>query len=116
MRWKAARESKFVLAVSYLLLITIVSLFLHYYLEGILVPSRLEAFQNAPGKGFEGVRQKAVDGPALAVNKASLRFVSSLSLLRFDLKQNLRTWPVLSNGLARSPPTFTFSSTTRSIN
>lgn len=30
----------------------------------------------------------------------------SSASLRFDLKQNLSTWPVLSNGIERSPPPF----------
>jgi len=109
MRSKAARESKFVVAVSCLVLIMTASLFLHYSLDGILGPSRFEAIEKAPAKGFEGVRQKVTDRPALALYKTAvhLSFLSSFSLLRFDFKQNLRTWPVLSNGLERSPPSFT---------
>lgn len=112
MRCKAARESKFVLAVPYLLLITVTSLFLHYSLDGIPGQSRVEAIEKAPIKALEAARPKAYKGankPGLALNKTAvhLSFISSFSLLRFDFKQNLRTWPVLSNGLERSPPSFT---------
>ena len=57
-------------------------------------------------KGHDGAQQKAAGRPALALNKAAtnLSFVFSLSLLRFDFKQNLRTWPILANNIARSPP------------
>jgi hypothetical protein len=109
MSWKAAREPKFILAVSYLLVITVTSLFLHYSLDGMPGQSRIEAIEKAPIKGLEGPRQKAANKSGLAINKstANLSLVSSFSLLRFDFKQNLRTWPVLSNDLERSPPVFT---------
>ena len=57
-------------------------------------------------KGHDGAQQKAAGRPALALNKTAtnLSFVFSLSLLRFDFKQNLRTWPILANNIARSPP------------
>ena len=106
--FKGLRESKIVLAVPYLLVITVTSLLLQYSFDGILGQSRFEAVEKAPIKGPEGIRQKVANKPGLALNKTTvnLSFVSSFSLLRFDFKQNLRTWPVLSNGLERSPPVF----------
>jgi hypothetical protein len=104
-RFKAAKESKLVLAITCLLLIAIASLFLHYSVDGTLGASKFEAIEKASAKGFNGIRQKSADRPALVVNKGDLPFVPSFSLFRFDFKQNLRTWPVLSNGLERSPPT-----------
>ena len=100
------KESNLVLAVPYLLLITVTLLFLHYSLDGVLGQSRFEAVEKAPTKGPEGARQKALNRQGLALNKitVNLGFLSAFSLLGFDFKQNLRTWPVLSNGLERSPP------------
>jgi len=106
-RFNGAKESKFVLAVPYLLLVTVTSLFLHYSGDGILGHSRFVAVEKAPMKTPEGASQKAASKPGLALNKITgLSFLYSFSLLRFDFKQNLRTWPVLSNGRERSPPSF----------
>jgi hypothetical protein len=103
---KAARESKFLLAVSYLLLITIASWCGTYFLDEVLSLSRFEAIGKSPTKILAGLRQKITDRPALVVNKTkvNLNFVSYSFLLRFDFKQNLHAWPVLSNDLERSPP------------
>lgn len=48
----------------------------------------------------------ANDRPSIAPSKivGALGLSLSSSSLRFDLKQNLSTWPVLSNGHERSPP------------
>ena len=94
------------LAVSYLLLITIASWFGTYFFDEVLGPSRFEAIGKTPTTSLAGLRQKIADRPVLAVSKTKvkLNFVSYSFLLRFDLKQNLRSWPVLSNDLERSPP------------
>jgi hypothetical protein len=67
---------------------------------------RFHVFQKVSPKGQDGAQQKAAGGPALALNKTAtdLSFVFSLSLLRFDFKQDLRTWPILANDFARAPP------------
>jgi hypothetical protein len=106
MSLKAARESKFLLAVSCLLLITITPWFATCFLDEVSDPSRLEAIGKAPTKSLSGLRQKITDRPVLVINKTkvNLNFVSYSFLLRFDYKQNLRAWPVLSNDLERSPP------------
>jgi hypothetical protein len=103
---KAAKESKFLLVVLCLLLITIAPWFATYFLDEVAGPSRLEAIGKAPTKSLSGLRQKITDRPALVINKTkvNLNFVSYSFLLRFDFKQNLRAWPVLSNDLERSPP------------
>ena len=96
------------LAIPYLLLVTVTSLFLHYYSgDGIFGRSRFAVIEKAPIKTPEGARQKAANKPGLALSKITgLSFLYSFSLFRFDFKQNLRTWPVLSNGRERSPPSF----------
>jgi hypothetical protein len=105
---KQLRASRVSRAVCYLLLISLTSLFLHYSIDGILGQSRSGALQNAPIKGPDGARLKIANKPGLALNKITinLSFLSAFSLIRFDLKQNLRLWPVLSDGLQRSPPSF----------
>jgi hypothetical protein len=102
----ATRKYKLPLVVSGLLVIAISPLILHYCVDGAPGHSRLEAIDKGPFKSPEGVRQKATNRPALALHKTkvNLNFVSYSFLLRFDLKQNLRSWPVLSNDLERSPP------------
>jgi hypothetical protein len=104
LRGNTSRKCK--LALCGLLVITISSLFLHVSTEEPLEHLRLAAIEKVPFKTPEGVRQKATHrpGPALHKSKVNLNFVSYSFLLRFDFKQNLRTWPVLANDLERSPP------------
>ena len=102
----AAERPKFATAISGLLLITLGIFLLNYSIDGVRSLSRPDAVEKASTKSPEGLRQKPLYRPALALPKAlvKLSFVFSLSLLRFDFKQNLHTWPVLGNGLERSPP------------
>jgi hypothetical protein len=75
-------------------------------MDGIVEQGRIVAPEKTKTRIDDPFRGKH-NGPAdLAINKSAsgLSFGSSLSLLRFDFKQNLRTWPVLSNGIERSPP------------
>jgi hypothetical protein len=51
-----------------------------------------------------GEKHKARVQLALHTSAGDLSFGFSLSFLRFDFKQNLRTWPVLATGIERSPP------------
>ena len=102
----AAERSKFAAAISWLFLITLGIFLLNYSVDGIRSLSRQAAVEKVSIKGAEGLRHKPLYTPALALPKAlvKLSFVFSLSLLRFDFKQNLHTWPVLANGRERSPP------------
>jgi hypothetical protein len=102
----AAERSKFAAVISWLLLITLGIFLLNYSIDGFRSLSRQTAVEKVSLKGSEGLRHKPLYKPALALPKAlvKLSFVFSLSLLRFDFKQNLHTWPVLSNGLERAPP------------
>jgi hypothetical protein len=97
-----------------------------YIAVAITVVLQLALITVAPALSFEGLLVKAGDSsigkpfahcfprfrhcanvqPSLTPGK--IAGVSGLPLssaaLRFDLKQNLSTWPVLSNRLERSPP------------
>ena len=96
------------LALTYVLLVTFAIFFLSpdYSMDGIVDPARIVAPEKTKTRIDDPFRDKH-NGPAdLAINRSAsgLSFGSSLSLLKFDFKQNLRTWPVLSNGIERSPP------------
>ena len=68
--------------------------------------SRAEWYVPTRARAFRRIMQ-ALDLPDrsvfIDVGAGKGRLLSS-SALRFDLKQNLSTWPVLSNRLERSPP------------
>src|SRR5262245_18057953 len=89
----------------YLALITIVAATFVLGAETLSSHFRFHVGQKV-AKGHDGAQQTAAGKPALALNKTAtnLSFVLSLSLLRFDFKHNLRTWPILANNIARSPP------------
>jgi hypothetical protein len=98
------------LAWTYILLVTFTIFFFSpdYSMDGIVDEPRIVAPEKTKTRINDPLRGKH-NGPAdLALNRSAsgLSFGSSLSLLRFDFKQNLRTWPVLSNGIERSPPAF----------
>jgi hypothetical protein len=100
-------RSNLLRAASWLLLITVGVVLLNHALDGIRSShSRSDAVERASAKGIEGIRQKTIDRPVLVLHSTVVKLTSSssLSLLRFDFKQNLRIWPVLSNDLERSPP------------
>jgi len=71
---------------------------------------RVKSGDAALGKSFAQClprsRQWASAPPLFGLNKiaGAANLPLSSSALRFDLKQNLSTWPVLSNDLERSPP------------
>jgi len=92
----------------------------------IIVVLQLASITVAPALSFDGLRVKAGDssiGKPFAHCFPRFRYCANVqssfaprkiagvsglplssSALRFDLKQNLSTWPVLSNRLERSPP------------
>jgi hypothetical protein len=107
-RRRARAETKISIVTSCLLLITFTS-WLVSSLDGAFGLARLEAAKRGLAQSHEIIRHKAKNIPGLSLAKTliSLSFLYSFSLLRFDFKQNLRTWPVISNGTTRSPPSFT---------
>jgi hypothetical protein len=90
--------------VCYFALVAITLLSLNLAIERIHY--RSDIIQKLPGKHYEGVRHKAESRTALALGKTApeLSFVVSLSLLRLDFQQNLRTWPTLATTQERAPP------------
>ena len=103
--------SKFASGISCLLLITVFALFLPYSSEGSFEQSRFNTISKTLAQNPDAIKKKATKRLAVvAPNEAqvSLFFDSYPHLLGFDRKQNLRTWPVLSNRLERSPPFFGF--------
>lgn len=66
----------------------------------VVAPERIKTRTDGPlGEKHKGPAQLA-----LHTSAGDLSFGFSLSFLRFDFKQNLRTWPVLATGIERSPP------------
>src|SRR5919106_4094567 len=89
--------------LTYLLLVSFLIFFLSpdYSMDGIvegsptIAPEKFRTRLDDPFRGKPG-------GPAdlgLSRGTSGLCCGFSLSILRFDFKQNLRTWPVLSNGI-----------------
>jgi hypothetical protein len=79
----------------------------HYSMDGIVDQNRISVLEKInpriPDQCHE--KQKRSTDLPLIISASGLSFCSSPSLLRFDFKQNLRTWPVLATGIQRSPPT-----------
>jgi hypothetical protein len=77
-----------------------------YSMDGIVDQSRAVASERIKVRHDDTLRGKhsASADLALLQSAAGMNIGFSLSLLRFDLKQNLRTWPVLATGIERSPP------------
>ena len=74
-------------------------------MDGIVDQSRAVAPERIKARSDDLFRSKHNAPEDLALRSAAgLSFVRSLSQLRFDFKQNLRTWPVLATGIERSPP------------
>ncbi len=106
LQFRSRAKSRATRVVCYLALMAIAVRTFDLGAETISSHFRFHVIQNGAAKGQDAVQQKTANRPALALNKVAtdLSFVLSLSLLRFDFKQNLRTWPVLANDIARSPP------------
>jgi hypothetical protein len=107
-RLKSKSHSGHRLAWTYLLLLgfTIFLLSADYSINGIVDHSRFPVTEKSKPRvtdSFRGKHNQSGDLPFI-ISASSLSFGFSLSLLKFDFKQNLRTWPVLGTGIQRSPP------------
>jgi hypothetical protein len=77
-----------------------------YSMDGIVDQARITVTEKNKLRAVDLFRERhnrPVD-LAFIISASGLSFIASLSLLRFDFKQNLRTWPVLATGIQRSPP------------
>lgn len=96
------------LAIAVALQIAWITVAPDYFYDGVIAKAGASAIGKPVAKYFPGSRHQSDVPSCLGLSKIAgdlgLRFTASL--FRFDLKQNLSTWPVFSNGLARSPPTF----------
>ncbi|MBI4524108.1 MAG: hypothetical protein HY695_09890 [Deltaproteobacteria bacterium] len=89
-----------VLLVSFTLLV----LAPDYSVDGIVRQPRIHVAEENAKKYAPAFSHGSKDAD-LALNKIARNFTFVVfSLLKFDLKQNLHTWPVLATGIERSPP------------
>jgi hypothetical protein len=95
-------------ALSFVLSVAFAIFFLcpYYVMIGIVDQSRtvaVEKIKTRTDDTFSGKHNPPRDA-ALNQTAAGLSSGIALSRVRFDFKQNLRTWPVLAAGIERSPP------------
>lgn len=101
-------QKRFYIAVAIVVVLQLVSITVAPALsfDGLLVKAGDSSIGKPNAHCFSRFRYCANVHPSFAPSK--IAGVSGLPLsssaLRFDLKQNLSTWPVLSNRLERSPP------------
>ena len=105
-RSKNSRLSR--VALSWLLSVSFAIYFLYpeFAMVGVVDQSRIVALDRLKARANENFDRKYSTSGDLALHRGAgvLSFGLSLSALRFDFKQNLRTWPVLGTGIERSPP------------
>jgi hypothetical protein len=95
-------------ALSWLLSVSFAIHFLYpeFAMIGVVDQSRIVALDRLKARADERFDGKDNTSEDLALHRGAgvLSFGLSLSALRFDFKQNPRTWPVLGTGIERSPP------------
>lgn len=100
------RKLKIAVAVAVLLQIALVTVMSAIAYDGRLIPAGESSFVKPVLLCFARPQVCKNSGTWFGLGK--IPGVSGVALsaasLRFDLKQNLSTWPVLSNGNGRSPP------------
>jgi hypothetical protein len=102
--------SKFTLeirsGIASLLVVAWIAMFTYQWAHHETSRSDLNVFTSTPMKIPGAMKQKIDNALSEALNSAQTKpgLIVMLFLLRFDLKQNLQTWPVLSGDLERSPP------------
>lgn len=101
-----AFQSKLNIAVAVVLQFALITAVPALSYEGLLVKSGDATVGKPPAQCLSRARYCANVPPSHGLSKiaGAMGLSLSSSSLRFDLKQNLSTWPVLSNGLERSPP------------
>lgn len=91
-----------------LLIAAVAAMFVLHWVDETLDRYNLNVFAATIGKIPGALKSKLVTALTAPLHgyKPKPSFNFSLSVLGFDLKQNLQTWPVVSGNLERSPPIF----------